>query len=165
MFSLSFPLAVLAASILADASPLAQGSPASSTSTPFAGPATDPSLLQALELAPTSEQRQSLLTANGTSADNLIFTFSNTTFIADVTSFPALLDTHIDFSVGSISPCSLIMPHSHPRANEFLTVVGGKLVAAQLLASDAVLNYTLELFQGTVFSQGYSEWFSGSDFE
>lgn len=165
MFRPSFPFAVLAASILANASPLPQTSPSSpSTSSPSTPPAVDPSLLQALELAPTSQQRQSLLTANGTSADNLIFTFTNTSVIADVTSFPAMVATHIDFSVGSISPCGLVMPHSHPHANEFLTVVAGELVAAQLLASGTVLNYTLGQFQGTVFSQGFSEWFDGSDF-
>ncbi|KAL9093105.1 MAG: hypothetical protein Q9159_000464 [Coniocarpon cinnabarinum] len=158
MFRFSVPFAALAASIAANASPFPQAPAISNTPSSPAPTAADPALLQALELAPTTQERQSILTANGTSADNLIFTFTNTTPVADVTLFPAMVETHIDLSVGFINPCSIIMPHSHPHANEFLTVVAGELMNAQLLANDVVLNYTLQQFQGTVYSQGFTHY-------
>lgn len=180
MFYNTVTLAALAAAILTTtATPFPQrsGSPPSTTSTTSAatGPSSaSPSLIRALELASTQQQRVSLLTNNGVDPSNFIFTFVNnsvnaptggTVDLASVTQFPAMVGTNIDFAIGFLNPCGFNTPHSHPRANEFLTVVQGDLVAGQVLEANPaangpgpVLNYTLGLFQGTVFLQGMSKY-------
>ena len=145
----------------------------------------DSSLIQALELAPTLQQRQSILTNNGTSTENLVFSFINNTVVSptggtitlpDAGSFPAMIGTNVDLAIGFVNPCGINTPHSHPRANEFLTVVQGELVVGQVMQQDTgssgytaggstqgltgptqMMNYTLGLYQGTVFYQGLSK--------
>ena len=75
---------------------------------------------------------------------------------SNVGNFPALLDLGISVAIGFIGPCGMNTPHTHPRANEFLTVVEGRLQNGFIL-ENAFSNETvttLERFQGTVFPQG-----------
>lgn len=84
--------------------------------------------------------------------------------------------TNTAMAIGFVNPCGLNVPHSHPRANEFLTVVQGTLTAGFILESNPgnlgnvagqaapatgvlpQINATLGLYQGMIFPQGTIHW-------
>jgi hypothetical protein len=95
-----------------------------------------------LKLAASYVDRQSILVPNPPDATNLTFQFVNTTHfpptggeivLSDVDNFPALIGTSVSAAIGFVDACGLNVPHSHPRANEFLTVVQGLLVGGLVL--------------------------------
>lgn len=97
---------------------------------------------EALILTPSEPDRISLLIPNVSDATNITYNFVNNTVLpptggtialATVANFPALIGTEVSMGIGFVNPCGLNTPHNHPRANEFLTVVQGMLVAGLVL--------------------------------
>lgn len=134
---------------------------------------------EALLLAPSYADRQAILMPNPPDATNMTFQFApnevspptgGTVEIASVDNFPALIGTSISFATGFINPCGLNVPHSHPRANELLLVVDGKLEAGLILEDESrgagnirgtnptgpvpQVNTTLHQYKGMLFPQG-----------
>lgn len=99
-------------------------------------------LKSALVDAPGYGDRQAILLPNPPDASNITFTFINNTVedgtggtiaLSTLNNFPALIGTNVAMAVGFVNPCGLNVPHSHPRANEFLTVIQGELVGGLIL--------------------------------
>lgn len=92
--------------------------------------------------APSWKARQKILIPDPPKADNMVYQFVNnsveaptggTIHLAGVDQFPALTGVDLSMVVSFINPCGMNVPHSHPRANEFLVVTQGKLVAGFVL--------------------------------
>jgi len=95
-----------------------------------ADPAANAALVAKLITAPTQVQRLALL--NDT---DFVFDFTKgvgaskgaggkiTT--ANAADFPAVIGNGMAMSVGTMKPCGMNTPHTHPRATEFLYVVNG----------------------------------------
>ncbi|KAJ7082688.1 RmlC-like cupin domain-containing protein, partial [Mycena belliarum] len=76
--------------------------------------------------------------------------------LATVDNFPILEDLHIAGAVSFIEPCGLNIPHMHPRASEFFTVVEGILDTGfvQENGFNAEIRTQLGRYQATVFPIG-----------
>ncbi|KAF7327385.1 Spherulin-1b protein [Mycena kentingensis (nom. inval.)] len=76
--------------------------------------------------------------------------------LATVDNFPLLTDLGISNAISFVEPCGLNIPHSHPRANEFFTVIEGQLDTAfvQENGFNAPIQTALGKYQGTVFPAG-----------
>ncbi|KUJ08754.1 RmlC-like cupin, partial [Mollisia scopiformis] len=111
---------------------------------------------EALILAPSEIDRENILFTNPPDATNITFQFVNVTHRAptggeivlnSVDNFPALIGTKVSAAIGFVDACGLNVPHSHPRANEFLTVVDGTLIGGLMLEeipdNTGVINATL----------------------
>jgi oxalate decarboxylase/phosphoglucose isomerase-like protein (cupin superfamily) len=138
----------------------------------------------ALFLAQSETAREAILFPNPPNASNDTFQFINNTvtpptggsiILSTVNNFPALGATGLAQAVGFVNPCGLNTPHWHPRANEFLTVVQGKLIGALILENDSgpgnvvgspppivgplpQINTTLSNFTGMLFPKGLIHW-------
>jgi oxalate decarboxylase/phosphoglucose isomerase-like protein (cupin superfamily) len=97
---------------------------------------------QELILSPSYEDREAILFTNPPDATNITFQFVNAThhaptggeiILTTVDTFPALIGTNVGAAIGFVDACGLNVPHSHPRANEFLTVVNGTLMGGLML--------------------------------
>jgi len=110
---------------------------------------------------------------NGGSANNVTFQFVNSqapgqdgsVIVGSIDSIPGLIGTDVAAAIGFIGPCGLNVPHLHPRANEFLTVVSGTLIGAFLLEVDGQffgdipqVAMTLTNYTGMLFPQGHTHW-------
>jgi hypothetical protein len=146
---------------------------------------TDPAGIKALQtallLAPGYADRQAVLLPNAPDASNITFQFHNnsvtagtggTIALTTLENFPALIGTQVAMAIGFVNPCGLNVPHNHPRANEFLTVIQGQLIGGLILeanpgsAGNVVgqpkpvngplpqVNATLDNFKGMLFPQG-----------
>lgn len=131
--------------------------------------------------APSWNSRQKILIPNPPDATNMVYQFVNnsveaptggTINVASVDQFPALTGIEMSFGVGFINPCGLNVPHTHPRANEFLTVHEGELVAAVVLEENpngagnvggkipkpmgpiSMINATLSNYKGILIPKG-----------
>jgi hypothetical protein len=140
-------------------------------------------LKKALVAAPGYGDRQAALFHDPTSGDatNITFSFINNTVtgntggtiaLSTLNNFPALIGTEVAMAVGFVNPCGLNVPHSHPRANEFLTVIQGELIGGLILelnngglgnivGEDAPktgpipqVNTTLSNYKGMLFPKG-----------
>ncbi|KAF9967170.1 hypothetical protein BGZ73_000683, partial [Actinomortierella ambigua] len=138
-------------------------------------------LKAALTGASSYSDRQAILLPNPPDASNITFTFINNTVtdgtggtiaLSTVNNFPALIGTEVALAIGFVNPCGLNVPHSHPRANEFLTVIQGELVAGLILELNdggfghvvgepapvkgpmPQVNVTLSNYKGMLFPQG-----------
>ncbi|KAH8827304.1 spherulin-1B precursor [Flagelloscypha sp. PMI_526] len=76
--------------------------------------------------------------------------------LATVDNFPILQGLGISAAISLVGPCGLNIPHIHPRANEFLTVVDGILNTGfvQENGFNTEVETQLGKYQGTVFPQG-----------
>jgi len=178
----------LAATLLGAALGTPVTPPQNDEPTPTAGGGvspTDPAKIKELQtallLSAGFADRQSVLLPNPPDASNITFQFTNnsveantggTIALTTLENFPALIGTNVAAAVGFVNPCGLNVPHNHPRANEFLTVISGKLVGGLILeqnpggAGNVVgqpkpvngplqqVNATLENFKGMLFPQG-----------
>ena len=137
-------------------------------------PAEVTALQQKLALAPSTPDRQAILFPDPPSGCNYAYQFINQTAIpptggsivlAGVDQVPGLLGTSIGFAVGFVNACGLNVPHSHPRANEFLTVIEGQLIGGLILETAEggnpsargplpMITNTLQNFTGMLFPQG-----------
>lgn len=139
-------------------------------------------LQDALILQPGEERRlKQILLPNPPDASNITFQFTNnsvtghtggTIALTTLNNFPALLTTNVAMAIGFVNPCGLNVPHNHPRANEFLTVIQGKLIGGLILEDEEngngqlagqaapptgatkSVNATLENYTGMLFPQG-----------
>jgi oxalate decarboxylase/phosphoglucose isomerase-like protein (cupin superfamily) len=137
-----------------------------------------------LLLAQSETAREAILFPNPPNAANDTFQFINNTvtpptggsiFLSTINNFPALGSTGLAAAVGFVNPCALNTPHWHPRANEFLTVVQGKLIGAVLLENDSgfgnvvggappvvgpytQIESTLSNYTGMLFPKGLVHW-------
>lgn len=138
-------------------------------------------LRAALANAETYTERQNALLGDGGDATNYTFTFINNTVTGQTggtialgtrASFPALIGTEVAQAFGWVNPCGLNVPHSHPRANEWLTVISGFLVGGLVLEANngnlgeiegqpapergplPSVNATMGPFTGMLFPQG-----------
>ncbi|KAF2034798.1 RmlC-like cupin [Setomelanomma holmii] len=139
----------------------------------------DSKLLIDLLTAPTALKRfQRLLVQDGSLftgeelRKNTIFSFNGATTnpgakggatkSADIESFPILTGFDISTTLGFLEPCGINIPHVHPRATEFLTLVeGSDLKFGYILENGLVkagsnreIAGYLNKFEGTVFPQG-----------
>ncbi|KAJ6524243.1 RmlC-like cupin domain-containing protein [Mycena vulgaris] len=76
--------------------------------------------------------------------------------LATVDNFPILQDLGISNAISLVEPCGLNIPHSHPRANEFFTVIDGILDTGfvQENGFNTIIETQLGKYQGTVFPMG-----------
>ncbi|KAJ7680074.1 spherulin-1B precursor [Mycena rosella] len=76
--------------------------------------------------------------------------------LATVDNFPILEELGISNAISLVEPCGLNIPHLHPRANEFLTVIEGILDTGfvQENGFNALVETQLGKYQGTVFPMG-----------
>ncbi|KAH8657743.1 RmlC-like cupin domain-containing protein [Xylariales sp. PMI_506] len=143
------------------------GSSTSDDSLPAVVPANprhdDEALIEALELAPTTQKRINLLNQPG----DFIFDFNNPpntsitqglgghTVKADAATFPAVIGNGVSMTLGFLKGCGLNTPHVHNRATEFNIVVEGRLVT-NFQVENGVEPWSglLSQFQATVFPQG-----------
>ena len=76
--------------------------------------------------------------------------------LATIDNFPILTGLEISNAISFVGPCGLNIPHTHPRANEFLTVVDGILDTGfvQENGFNTEIETQLGKYQGTVFPMG-----------
>ena len=100
-----------------------------------------------LLLSPSNAGKQKILFTDPWSGDasNITYGFVNNSVsaptggsivLSSVDTFPALTGMGMTMAIGFVNPCGLNTPHLHPRANEFLTVIQGQLVASLILELD-----------------------------
>lgn len=109
---------------------------------------------------------RTLLLANGGNS-SFVFDFLNppasavktaggvTNVAAKVSTFPALVGSGISLTLVTVGPCGVGAPHIHPRADEFLVVIEGRLLVQSFTEGGSVLiTNTLPAFSGVIFNQG-----------
>ncbi|KAJ7282359.1 spherulin-1B precursor [Mycena rebaudengoi] len=76
--------------------------------------------------------------------------------LATVDNFPILEELGISSAVSMVEPCGLNIPHHHPRANEFFTVIDGILDTGFVMENgfNTEIETQLGKYQGTVFPMG-----------
>ncbi|KAJ7143951.1 RmlC-like cupin domain-containing protein [Mycena epipterygia] len=94
----------------------------------------------------------------------MVFDFNNqptaskggSILLATVDNFPILAELGISGAVSFVEPCGLNIPHLHPRANEFFTVIDGILDTGfvQENGFNTEIETQLGKLQGTVFPMG-----------
>ena len=136
----------------------------------FCAPLKDPpvnntDLITELRNVPTAADRTLLLAKQGN--QSFIFDFNNPPsqaiktnsggkFVsANIRTFPALTGAAIAMNVGTVAPCGVVATHIHPRADEFVIVVQGRLIAQAITEGGSVLiTNELPAFTVTLFNQG-----------
>jgi len=69
--------------------------------------------------------------------------------------FPALTGFPISLAIVTVEPCGLVLPHIHPRAEEFAFVTEGHLFTQFLAETGAALvSNDLQKYGGTMFPRG-----------
>jgi hypothetical protein len=119
-----------------------------------------------LEQADTAVARNQILAANGGNA-SFAFDFANppqgvpivsaagNVTLADVATAPFLTGLDASLAVFHVEPCGLILPHLHPRADEFVIVTEGQIFTQFIAESGATLvTNTLNQFGATIFPKG-----------
>ncbi|KAH7110875.1 RmlC-like cupin domain-containing protein [Dendryphion nanum] len=85
------------------------------------------------------------------------------TFTTSPENLPILLDTSLSVSLTTIGPCGILLPHVHPRAHEFFTVIDGTVSFGYTLeigllksptAPNPEIRGTLKKYAGTLFPHG-----------
>jgi len=166
MFAISSILTVVLAFVFS-----AQAAPAAPPPVPLVANAA--TIASGLKMMPSTVDRmKKLLTdssGNLLTGDALrqltVFDFGNnqpagsnggSILLATVDNFPILQDLGISSAVSFVKPCGLNIPHLHPRANEFFTVVGGTLNTGLVQENgfNAEIETQLGTYQGTVFPMG-----------
>jgi oxalate decarboxylase/phosphoglucose isomerase-like protein (cupin superfamily) len=76
--------------------------------------------------------------------------------LATVDNVPSLEELGISNAISFVEPCGLNIPHLHPRANEFFTVIDGILDTGfvQENGFNTLIETQLGKYQGTVFPMG-----------
>jgi len=124
------------------------------------------SLDDQLVLATTDIERISLVAAGGD--ESFVFDFGNppngtqpppgpggSVVAATAGTFPALIGRQAAAALFILNPCGLVVPHTHPRSNEFILVTQGTVFTQFLTESGSLLiSNTLTQYQGTLFPQG-----------
>ncbi|KAJ7141634.1 RmlC-like cupin domain-containing protein [Mycena filopes] len=168
LFNPSIILAVLAYTLSIQAAPAVPNPP------PVPIVANAASIASGLKVQPSVNDRlKKLLTdssGNLLTGDALrdltVFDFNNqavapgakggSILLATVDNFPILEELRISGAVSFVEPCGLNIPHSHPRADEMLTVVSGIMYTGfvQENGFNAEVETQLGQYQATVFPMG-----------
>ncbi|KAJ7138584.1 RmlC-like cupin domain-containing protein [Mycena filopes] len=76
--------------------------------------------------------------------------------LATVDNFPILEELRISGAVSFVEPCGLNIPHLHPRADEFFTIVEGQLETGLVQENgfNTLIQTELGKYQATVFPAG-----------
>lgn len=70
-------------------------------------------------------------------------------------SFPALIGSDSAMYVFKLGPCGMIVPHAHPRADEFVITTEGKISTQFLTESESeVITNELSAYQASLFPMG-----------
>ena len=170
MYQQSF-FSVIIFSVIAIASPIPDASSSSTTTVPPSNPTVSSDLMNKLQLAPTSEDRFTLLSQQGPADTWLKYDFNPAANanpgggkgaggqgdLANRKTFPALIDLGVAASAGFMNPCGMNKPHIHPRASEFLMLANGKNVRTGFVLENGLqdqMSTTLSQYQGAIFPQG-----------
>ncbi|KAJ7106528.1 RmlC-like cupin domain-containing protein [Mycena epipterygia] len=173
LFTTSVIVGVLASVLSVQSAPTDAGrGPGRSTGVPIVSNAA--SIAAGLKTKPSVDDRLKALLTDSSGAlltgDALrqltVFDFNNQSppagakggsiLLATVDNFPILEELGISGAISFVEPCGLNIPHIHPRADEFFTVIDGTLDTAfvQENGFNAAIETQLGKFQGTVFPQG-----------
>jgi hypothetical protein len=122
-------------------------------------------LTAALKAADTAAERNQLLAATGNSS--FMFDFANPPAAAVIstppgklisanpTTAPFLVDIDFSLAVVEVGPCGLILPHLHPRNEEFILVTQGEFVTQFIQETGAALiTNDLKQWGATLFPRG-----------
>jgi oxalate decarboxylase/phosphoglucose isomerase-like protein (cupin superfamily) len=75
--------------------------------------------------------------------------------IADGATFPALTGVNAALAIVNVDPCAVILPHTHPRSEEFALVVEGQLKSQFITETGSiVVTNTLKTWQSILYPQG-----------
>ncbi|KAJ7028355.1 RmlC-like cupin domain-containing protein [Mycena alexandri] len=125
-----------------------------------------------LKSAPSVDDRLKLLLGDGSgnllTGDALrqltVFDFNNqpagsnggSILLATIDNFPILTDLGISGAISIVEPCGLNIPHLHPRADEFFTVIEGQLETGLVQENgfNTLIQTELGKYQATVFPAG-----------
>ena len=119
-----------------------------------------------LQLAGSAVARHQILAQNGGNA-SFAFDFANPPAGAAISSpagklvsanpatFPELVSYDFSLAVVTVSPCGLILPHIHPRADEFIFVTQGEFLTQFIAETGAALvENKLNIMGSTLFPRG-----------
>ena len=132
---------------------------------PPRSPKQNKNLITELRNAHTAVDRAKILAKNGNRS--LVFDYTNPPsdavtintggkFVAaNGQTFPALTGVSAAMNLGRVAPCGVVATHIHPRADELVMVIQGRLIAQSITETGSVL-FTNELhaFSATIFNQG-----------
>jgi hypothetical protein len=123
-------------------------------------------LITQVKAADTAAQRNQILAANGGNA-SFVFDFANplpaavtsspagSLIVAAGTTAPFLTDVNAALGFVTIQPCGLILPHLHPRADEFIFTTNGTIYTQFISETGGVLvENTLNTLGSTLFPKG-----------
>jgi hypothetical protein len=123
-------------------------------------------LITQIRAADSAVERNQVLVNNGGNS-SFIFDFANPPTAAVVsspagqivqafgTTFPALTDTQMALAVVTLQPCGLLLPHLHPRADEFVVVTDGQIFTQFITETGATLiSNELKTLGSTLFPKG-----------
>jgi len=123
-------------------------------------------LIAKVEAAGSAAARNQVLAANGGNA-SFVFDFANPPpaavvsspagklIVASGASAPFLTDIDAALGVVTIQPCGLILPHLHPRGDEFIITTQGQIFTQFIAETGAVLvSNTLNTLGSTLFPKG-----------
>lgn len=121
-------------------------------------------LIQSLELAPTAVERFQILAAdpkqfkfNFAAAGPPAASSGASVVLANRATMPALIGQGISTAMGWLNPCGINVPHIHPRATEFLTVVSGTIKNGFIIETGSGVSQIetdVNTFEGIVLPQG-----------
>lgn len=125
-----------------------------------------PSIILELEQADSAVARNKILASNGGNA-SFAFDFAHpppgavvaspagNLTVANGQTAPFLTDVHASLAVVQVAPCGLILPHLHPRGDEFIIVTSGQLFTQFITETGAALvTNTLDQWGSTIFPKG-----------
>ena len=125
-----------------------------------------PSEIISLEQADSAVGRNQILAANGGNA-SFAFDFKNppsgalvssvagNLTIANAQTAPFLVDIDSSLAIVEVAPCGMVLPHLHPRADEFIIVTEGEFFTQFVAETGAVLvTNTLKKWQSTLYPKG-----------
>jgi hypothetical protein len=123
-------------------------------------------LITKVNAAGSGAARNQVLAANGGNA-SFMFDFTNPPaaavlsspagklVVASGTTAPFLTDIDASLAVVTIEPCGLILPHIHPRGDEFIITTQGTIFTQFIAETGAVLvSNTLNTLGATLFPKG-----------
>jgi hypothetical protein len=138
----------------------------SSSAIPSSTPSSIFTLDEQLELATTQIERIEILVENGGNS-SFVFDFNNPPAAAVINSssgsivsnvgstFPALLGLDSSLIKFTLGPCGLIVPHFHPRGDEFILTVEGTIHTQFLTETGStIVSNDVNTWQSTIFPKG-----------
>jgi hypothetical protein len=118
-----------------------------------------------LLLANTAANRESIIAEGGNAS--FVFNYNSppanattaspagSLVIANAGTFPPLIGFKSALAVINLSPCAMVAPHLHPRADEFIIVTNGSLFTQFITENGAVLiSNNLTAYEATMFAKG-----------